>query len=171
MKFHSISIDGIYFIKKHITNVFHIRTIILRILSYKYLIPFSGMNVFVMFRAIWYHLYNLKSVKYPPWKSVTFSKVAGFTKSNTPLWVLFTFFNLYKWYQIEQPITFTEAYFSLIWDLAIQKQDLGLRAGLLHHVVRCHRNDTSVGELERYANQFAFLISTPFDAFEKPSVF
>ena len=33
-----------------------------------------------------------------PWRSVTFSKVAGY-------WMLFTFFNLYKWYQIAQRIT------------------------------------------------------------------
>ena len=31
-----------------------------------------------------------------PWRSVTFSKVAGFT----PLWVFFTFFKLYKYYLI-----------------------------------------------------------------------
>ena len=37
-----------------------------------------------------------------PWRSVTFSK------SNTPPWVLFTFFKLYKWYQIEQNITYIE---------------------------------------------------------------
>ena len=29
-----------------------------------------------------------------PWRSVTFSKVAGFS----PPWVLFTFFKLYIWY-------------------------------------------------------------------------
>ena len=34
-----------------------------------------------------------------PWRSVTFS-----TKSNTPPWVFFTFFKLYKWYQIAQNI-------------------------------------------------------------------
>ena len=27
-------------------------------------------------------------------------------KSNTPLWAFFTFFKLYKWYQIAQSITF-----------------------------------------------------------------
>ena len=27
-------------------------------------------------------------------------------KSNTPQWVFFTFFNLYKWYEIAQRITF-----------------------------------------------------------------
>ena len=35
-----------------------------------------------------------------PWRSVTFSKVVGFslhfTKINTPPWVFFTFFELYK---------------------------------------------------------------------------
>ena len=29
----------------------------------------------------------------------------NFTKSNTPQWVFFTFFKLYKWYQIAQNIT------------------------------------------------------------------
>ena len=36
-----------------------------------------------------------------PWRSVTFN----FTKSSTPLWVFFMFFELYKWYQIAQDIT------------------------------------------------------------------
>ena len=40
-----------------------------------------------------------------PWRRVTFSTVAAFkacdfTKSNNPPWVFFTFFKLYKWYQI-----------------------------------------------------------------------
>ena len=35
-----------------------------------------------------------------PWRSVTFS-----TKSNTPPWVFFTCFKLFKWYQIAQNIT------------------------------------------------------------------
>ena len=41
-----------------------------------------------------------------PWRSVTFSKVeaCNFTKSNTPLWVFFTLFKLYKWCQIAQRI-------------------------------------------------------------------
>ena len=36
-----------------------------------------------------------------PWRSDTFSKVAGFSnviKSMTPAWVFCTFFKLYKWY-------------------------------------------------------------------------
>ena len=45
-----------------------------------------------------------------PWKSATFSKVAGkacdFTKSNALPWVFFTVFKLYQWYQIAQRISF-----------------------------------------------------------------
>ena len=41
--------------------------------------------------AIWYHLY----------------KACNFTKSNTRAWMFFTFFKLYKWYQIAQKITFS----------------------------------------------------------------
>ena len=59
---------------------------------------------YVMLCAIWYHLYNLKNVKKHPWRSVAFSKVAVFTKSNIPPWVFFSFFKLYKWYQIAQHI-------------------------------------------------------------------
>ena len=32
----------------------------------------------------------------------------NFTKSNSAPWVFFTFFKLYKWYQIVQHITFTK---------------------------------------------------------------
>ena len=39
---------------------------------------------------------QIKKRKKHPWRSVTLSKVAGFTKSNTPPWVFFTFFILYK---------------------------------------------------------------------------
>ena len=30
----------------------------------------------------------------------------NFTKSHTPLWVFFTSFKLYKWYQIAQSVTY-----------------------------------------------------------------
>ena len=39
------------------------------------------------------------------WRSVNFSKVAGFSKIITPPWVLFTFFKLSKWHQIAQRTT------------------------------------------------------------------
>ena len=50
------------------------------------------------------------------WRSVNFSKVAGFTKINTPLWVFFTFLKLYKWYQIAQRITYTTV---LFWNFVV----------------------------------------------------
>ena len=34
------------------------------------------------------------------------ASACNFTKSITPLWVLFTFFELNKWYQSEQGITY-----------------------------------------------------------------
>ena len=48
-----------------------------------------------------------------PWSSVTFSKVASFTKSNTHPLAFFTFFKFYKWYQIEQNITLKKKFNSL----------------------------------------------------------
>ena len=45
-------------------------------------------------------LVQLKKREKHPWRSVTFSKVVF-----TPQWMFFTFFKLYKWYQIAQRIT------------------------------------------------------------------
>ena len=47
-----------------------------------------------------------------PWRSVTFSPLVkleaayNFTKSNTPPWLFFTLFKLYKWYQTAQSIRY-----------------------------------------------------------------
>ena len=43
---------------------------------------------------------QVKNREKHPWKSVNFNKV------NTPPWLFFTFFKLYKWYQIAQRITY-----------------------------------------------------------------
>ena len=59
---------------------------------------------FEMRWAILYHFYNLKSVK------KNHGGVLLFTKNNTSPWVFFTFFKLYKWYQIAQRTTFTQIY-------------------------------------------------------------
>ena len=40
-----------------------------------------------------------------PWRSVTFS-VTVTTKSKTPPWMFFTFFKLYKWYEIAQSVSY-----------------------------------------------------------------
>ena len=50
-------------------------------------------HLYVMHCAIWYHFYNLKNEKN------THEGVLLF-----PQWVFFTFFKLYKWYQIAQYI-------------------------------------------------------------------
>ena len=59
--------------------------------------------------AIWYHLYNSKNVKNTHGRVLILIKLqalaCNFTKINTPPWVFFTFFELYKWYQIAQRIT------------------------------------------------------------------
>ena len=56
--------------------------------------------------TIWYHLYNLKNVKNTHGEVLVLVKLQAlactFTKSNTPPWVFFTLFKLYKWYQIAQ---------------------------------------------------------------------
>ena len=51
-----------------------------------------------MLCAIWYHLYDLKNVKNTHGGLSLLVKLkAYFTKSNTSLWVFFTFFKLHKW--------------------------------------------------------------------------
>ena len=62
-----------------------------------------------MFCTIWYHLYNLKNVKYPNGGVSLFVKLKAFSlqlysKKHSPT-VFFTFFKLHKWYQISQRIT------------------------------------------------------------------
>ena len=60
--------------------------------------------------VIWYHLYNLKSLKNTHGGVFFVVKLQALaynlTKNNTPPWEFFTFFNLYKWYQIAQSITY-----------------------------------------------------------------
>ena len=57
----------------------------------------------VMHCAIWYHLYNLKNIKNTHGGVLILVKLQA--KINTPSWVFFTFFKLYKWYQIAQRTT------------------------------------------------------------------
>ena len=74
------------------------------------LIEQSGVHInIVMLWAIWYNLYNLKNVKNNH-GGVLLSvklqaKACDLTTSNTHPWVIFSFFKLYKWYQIAQWIS------------------------------------------------------------------
>ena len=58
--------------------------------------------------TIWYHLYNLKNMKniHGGVLLLVQAEACNFTNSNTPPWMFFTFFKLYKWYQIAQRITY-----------------------------------------------------------------
>ena len=64
------------------------------------------MITFAVRCAIWYHLCNLKNVKKTDRGVLILVKLqasaCNFTEINTPQWVFFTFFKLYKWYQIAQ---------------------------------------------------------------------
>ena len=71
------------------------------------------LNYNVMFCAIWYHFYNLKNVENSHGGVlllVKLQKAYNFTKSNTPPWMFFMFFKLYKCYQIAQSIAFVELF-------------------------------------------------------------
>ena len=57
-------------------------------------------TLIVMRCAIWYHSYNLKNVKNIHGGVLLLVKLQAISP-----WMLFTFFNLYKWYQIAQHIT------------------------------------------------------------------
>ena len=77
---------------------------------------------------------NLKREKHP-WWSVTFIKVAGFTKSNTPSWLFFTFFKLYKWYQIAQNPTFI---IDEIWDKIFKNGPSKIVKAVFYKFYRIH---------------------------------
>ena len=64
------------------------------------------MNEKCSCRQICYPVYNLKKRKQYQWRNIT----SNFTKNKTPPWVFFTFFKLYKWYQIAQRITIIDNY-------------------------------------------------------------
>ena len=80
----------------------------------------NGVNSIYMVRyAIWYHLYNLKNVKNTHgW--VLIIVACNFTKINTPPRVFFTFFKLYKWYQIAQRTTYIYWLFFLLFKKFIE---------------------------------------------------
>ena len=83
---------------------------------FEYFVNFHQLTCDVLRDLVPFVLYK-KREKHP-WRSVNFSsKVADFslqlTKINTPQWVFFTFFILYKWYQIAQ----RTIHYKLFWQL------------------------------------------------------
>ena len=69
--------------------------------SLSFNLPLLDFFIYVVHCAIWQHLYNFKNVK-----NTHGGVLILVTKINTPPWV-FTFFKLYRWYQIAQRITFS----------------------------------------------------------------
>ena len=68
------------------------------------------ISLHVMCCAIWYHLYYIKNVKNTHGGVLILvvklqTSACNFTKINSPPWVFFTFFKLYRWYQIGQRTT------------------------------------------------------------------
>ena len=85
---------------------------------------------YVMIFTVSYHLYKWKNVKNTHGGMLLFIKLQtsayNFTKSNTPPWVFFTFFKLYKCYEIAQtshttinPSPIILQSWSLFWDFLI----------------------------------------------------
>ena len=70
------------------------------------------LDIHVVRCTIWYHLYNLKNVKNTHGGVLILVKLQAF-KINTPPWVSFTFFKLYKWYQIAQQTTYVQKLINL----------------------------------------------------------
>ena len=74
---------------------------------------------YVMRCAIWYHWYNLKSVKNTHGGVLILVKLqalaCNFTRINAPSWVFFTFLKLYKWYQIAQWTTYKIKFTLVYW--------------------------------------------------------
>ena len=69
-----------------------------------------GYCSFMVRCEIWYHFYNLKNMKNTHGGVLLLvklqAKACNFTKNNSPPWVFFAIFKLYKCYQIAQSITF-----------------------------------------------------------------
>ena len=76
-------------------------------------------NLNVMLCTICWHFYNLKNVKNTLGGVLLLvklqSEACNFTKDNTGPWVFFTFFKLYKRYQIAQSITNVSKFLSMKW--------------------------------------------------------
>ena len=86
------------------------------------------MRLYVMFCRVWCHFYNLKNVKNTHEGVLLLERACNFTKSDTPLWVFFTFFRLYKWYQIGQNIT--DVLFTVfLWGLTGAGRDQDFKIG------------------------------------------
>ena len=86
-------------------------------------------------------MYNLKNVNNTHGRVLLLvtlqAKACNFTKSNTSPWAFFTFFKLYKWYQIAQRITYEDSelslrLFNMVSDGLARQMRLGCQEKLLY---------------------------------------
>ena len=63
-------------------------------LYYKVCIPIVFQSIYVLFCAIWYHLYDLKKMKNTNKGVLLSAEACNFTKSKTTPWVHFTLFKI-----------------------------------------------------------------------------
>ena len=131
-----------------------------------------------MLCAIWYHLCNLKTVKNTHGGMLILVKLqaeaCNFTKINTPPWVFFTFFNLFKWYQIAQRTTYmfikwryfkSSAVVCWLWIKNINKHD-----SIIAHIMQClyfskKREWNYAALLHRLFVQTALLMNVSYTVF------
>ena len=110
---------------------------------------------FTLFCSILYHLHNLKLVKNTHGGVLLFKKLqvldCNFTKSNIPSWVFFTFFTLYKWYQITQYVSLSILFPSLILtDLHLYLEPYCGHAFLLLTLSEYHQQKNIVTQMYRW---------------------
>ena len=94
-------------------------------------------GIYVMFCVMWYHLYNFKKMKKPNGGVLLLVKfqtwACTFTKSNTPLWVFFTFFKFPRWHSIAQDVSFE--LINDIWKMIVCCDSVFARAYLINMIL------------------------------------
>ena len=115
--------------------------------------------------AIWYQLHNFKNAKNTH-KGVLLLSII---KSSTPPWVFFTFYKLYKWYEIAQRITCILDYNDQL-NFCTPVLLLAVFTFLVHHVHSSYRGyshlfkaSTPLPNISPFVNIF---VSQPFFPFQ-----
>ena len=94
-------------------------------------------GIYVMLCVMSYHLYNFKKMKKPNGGVLLLVKfqtwACTFTKSNTPLWVFFTFFKFPRWHSIAQNVSFE--LINDIWKMIVCCDSVFARAYLINMIL------------------------------------
>ena len=113
----------------------------------KHILDWAHWGLFAMLYAIWYHLYSLKNVENNHGGVILLVKLqvwaCSFTKYHSSM-VVFTYFELHKWYQIAQAshLIFDLLDRMLIWDGCYS---LMMDGGRRSYLIRIQENVISKG--------------------------